>query len=388
MLDKNDYAVFTFSLVNLCKKKWFEKQSFKNTILEELEKHYPSVDTEVHRFYRLRFIDKKIQVLVVLVETSLLESYEIEKKSLRIVFEKKKICLLKGRTEKIIAKLALFSLLFLFIMTIFFVGFRKLHEIAFEKESIENISEDEELLRFDYLSIDSFFYFFYTEDEKAKTNTESLHVIFDGIEDKNEVRLQLNMERIFPEDIDRLFGFEKRVHVSIENVAYGKENTPHIQLNCVFKSEPVYGDAVATRLFYRKKFEKYNVQFISENLLDNTLTLRIRHDAFLSFLHSYQEEQVPYPLSSISLSKQNDEFVHLVLKSANEGVDLFASLYFKHFLENTFFIKKEIIHKPLVQSEEKKEKGQSVGKIVDGKTTTLFYKTEEGKMAKEEGVQK
>jgi len=124
MLDKNDYAVFTFSLVNLCKKKWFEKQSFKNTILEELEKHYPSVDTEVHRFYRLRFIDKKIQVLVVLVETSLLESYEIEKKSLRIVFEKKKICLLKGRTEKIIAKLAFFSLLFLFIMTIFFVKAR------------------------------------------------------------------------------------------------------------------------------------------------------------------------------------------------------------------------------------------------------------------------
>ena len=80
--------------------------------------------------------------------------------------------------------------------------------------------------------------------------------------------------------------------------------------------------------------------------------------------------------------------MHLVLTSANEGVDLFASLYFKHFLENTFFIKKEIIHKPLVQSEEKKEKGQSVGKIVDGKTTTLFYKTEEGKMAKEEGVQK
>lgn len=376
-LPVTEYEVYYFPLALFFQKRDTNKKSFKTILRQELEKVHPAFDNTSY-FSRLVIKDKRIHVMVIVIQNTILSQYD------------------KGKGKKIIAQgktiypvyktyYAVFCVLLICLTgiglllwrsgnnhasSINVVDYVPTHSAAFIQE------EARPLLLSDVM------YALHTFSSDKKVSYESLSFT---VTDTASV-LMVNIHNAFPEELNTYFENSRRKYTAYGKVTY-QNNIPSYAASFTVDTSSVTSPPDETLVQLRTMILQNGGILLYEDSILYEIKASIPSRQFHSFIREISKEGIAFPIVQLTLSKEKNGDVGISVKTALQGAAFFSHTDVKEYLEDYFLgvedVKKNQQTKPVVQKENTL-KGEVVGKVLqeDG-TVKVFYKTKEGKLVSE-----
>lgn len=381
VIAKTDYEVYYFPLKQFLSKSGENRFSFNTQLRQELEKVHPSFDHNTIYFKKLIIKDKKLQLMIIVIQNTILSQYEM--KRYKKITAQGIVLISRKNTHYLLFAGILVGLVIVSVI-LWNTGKNSNNKAAVLEGITPVVVEIKEITTEERFMFEEAIHALTMLFTDKKVHYEMFVFTRSGINEESQ--LTVKIQSAFPEDLDKYFTELQKKYIDYGKVSY-VNNNPTFTASFKINTPIITGESNENLILLRTLVIQNGGSLLYEDSLLFEIKALIPSKKVIELMRDIVGQNNRIPIEKIELYKEKNDEISIVIKTGNEGCNLLGTAFFTDYMAAVYSQKineTNVVSKKSAAQTDKALQGEIVGKIQqeDG-STKIFYKTKEGKLVSE-----